>query len=229
MITIIQIYGEKSMIKIYGNIVSRTSRNLWVLDELEVDYEHISLDWLNKEQLSPEYLKINPAGKVPTLVDGNIIITESIAINLYLAQKYNNNGIWPTDDKKQALCLQWSLWATSELEPTIYPRYREFYMKKEQDRDQGLIKKLTILSETILDYLEKTLENNHYLTGADFCVADLNVAVIMEYLNRTGFKLDKWQKVSEWFNSCYNRKANINIQTLREPEAQRLYKALNWK
>ena len=217
------------MVKIYGNIVSRTSRNLWMLEELDIEYEHISLDWINKEQLSPDYLKINPAGKVPTLVDGDIIISESIAINLYLAQKFGKSSLWPKTEEGQAQCLQWSFWASSELEPVIYPRYREFYMKKEGDRNLNLIDELTEKSGEILNYLNTCLSNSDYLTGNTFSVADLNVSVIMEYLDRTGFKLDQWNKVSTWYSSCYNRKANLEIQKRREPEADRLFKALKWK
>ena len=217
------------MVKIYGNIVSRTSRNLWMLEELDIEYEHISLDWINKEQLSPDYLKINPAGKVPTLIDGDIIISESIAINLYLAQKFSKNGLWPGNEEGQAQCLQWSFWASSELEPVIYPRYKEYYMKKEPDRNQSLIDELTEKSGEILNYLNTCLSNSDYLTGNTFSVADLNVSVIMEYLDRTGFKLDPWNKVSTWYSSCYNRKANLEIQKRREPEADRLFKALKWK
>ncbi|MBT7449654.1 MAG: glutathione S-transferase, partial [Rhodospirillaceae bacterium] len=86
------------MIKIYGSFVSRATRNLWMLEELGLEYEHVSLDWAKQENRSAAYLKINPAGKVPTLEDGDATLSESLGINLYLVQKYGQGGLWPDDD-----------------------------------------------------------------------------------------------------------------------------------
>lgn len=213
------------MIKIYGSIVSRATRNLWMLEELGLDYEHISLDWAKQENRSPEYLKINPAGKVPALVDGDAVMSESLGINLYLAQKYDG-GLWPSDDAGKALCVQWSFWAGAELEPLSYGRIREFVFKKEPNRDQALIADLAERTGPEMDLLAGALEHNDYLAGDDFTVADLNVACVMEYLDRSSYDFAPWPNVAQWYTRCYGRPANQKVQEARAPVAAAMMKSL---
>lgn len=213
------------MIKLYGSIVSRATRNLWMLEELNLDYEHVSLDWAKQENRSPEYLKINPAGKVPTLVDGDAVMSESVGINLYLAQKYGG-GLWPETDSGRALCIQWSFWAVAELEPLAYGRLREFVFKKEAERDQALVADLAERTAPQLTLLAQALAGRDTLTGDTFSVADLNVACVMEYLDRSDFDLSPWPVVADWYGRCYGRPANAKVQELRAPAAAAMMKKL---
>ena len=105
------------MMKIYGSIVSRASRNAWAAEETGTDYEVVPLDFRKAEHKAPAFLAINPAGKMPALVDGDVVMSESLAINLYIAQTYGKGSLWPAGAKDQARCLQWSMWAGAELEP----------------------------------------------------------------------------------------------------------------
>ena len=214
------------MIKIYGSFVSRATRNLWILEELGVEYEHVSLDWGKQENRSSEYLKINPAGKVPTLVDGDATLSESLGINLYLAQKYGAGGLWPDDDAGRARCIQWSFWSGAELEPLAYGRIREFLFKKEPDRDQALIADLAERTGPMLDLMAGTLAETDYLSGQGFTVADLNAAGVIEYLERSGFDLSGWPGVAEWYTRTYGRSANQKIQKQRAPIAADMMKRL---
>lgn len=74
--------------KLYGFPPTRSIRALWTLRELDVAFEFVNVDLLKGEQRRPEFLAINPAGKLPVLVDGDFVLTESVAIVLYLADKY---------------------------------------------------------------------------------------------------------------------------------------------
>ncbi len=213
------------MIKIYGSIVSRATRNLWMLEELGLDYEHVSLDWAKQENRSPEYLAINPSGKVPALEDGDAVMSESLGINLYLAQTYGG-GLWPESDAARALCVQWSFWAAAELEPLAYGRMREFVFKKEPDRDQALIADLAERTGPQMDLLAAALERHGYLAGDDFTVADLNVACVMEYLARSSYDFAPWPKVADWYGQSYGRAANKKIQEARAPVAAAMMKRL---
>lgn len=214
------------MIKIYGSLVSRATRNVWMLEELGVDYEHVNLDWGKQENRSPEYLKINPAGKVPTLVDGDAVMSESLGINLYLAQKYGAGGLWPSDDAGQARCIQWTVWAAAELEPVAYARVREVVFKSEDDRDQSLLDDMAEKAGPLMDLLTGALEDSKYLTGPAFTVADLNVAGVMEYLDRSHFSLSPWPKVEAWYKSTYGRAANQKVQEARAPIAAAMMKRI---
>jgi len=75
------------MLKIYGTAMSRASRALWAAEELGLKYEHVPVGFADGGTRKPEYLKINPNGHVPALEDGAVTLCESIAINLYLAEK----------------------------------------------------------------------------------------------------------------------------------------------
>lgn len=215
----------KNMIKLYGSIVSRATRNLWMLEELGVEYEHVSLDWAKQENRSPEYLKINPAGKVPLLVDGNAVMSESLGINLYLAQKFEG-GLWPEADAGRALCIQWSFWAAAELEPLAYGRLREFVFKKEEERDEALVDDFAQRTGPLMTLLAQALAGGDYLVGDSFSVADLNVACVMEYLDRSDFDLPPWPIVADWYARSYGRPANTKIQKLRAPAAAAMMKQL---
>ena len=80
-------------VKIYGPAASRAARALWIVHELGIPFEHVAMEM--KDAKGAEYLKINPNGKVPALVDGDFRLFESMAINLYLAAKYNKDGFLP--------------------------------------------------------------------------------------------------------------------------------------
>jgi len=214
------------MMKLYGNIVSRASRCLWMLDELGLEYDHVSLDWIKQEHLSDEFLKINPEAKVPALVDGDTVLSESIAINLYLAQKYRTNGLWPDREADQAKCFQWSFWAAAELEPVTYQRYREYYFKNEDQRDFELIKKVDGLLVKLLDFVEHSIAGSPYLLGDAFTAADLNVSVVMEHLERSEFDYTGRPRFHDWYKRCYRRPANQKIQETRAPHAEKLFKMI---
>jgi glutathione S-transferase len=86
------------------------------LQELGADFETVNVSLIKGEHRSPEFLKINPAGKLPVLVDGDLVLTESIAIVLYLAEKYADKGLIPVDLADRAQFYRWLLFATTELE-----------------------------------------------------------------------------------------------------------------
>ncbi|OHX12607.1 hypothetical protein BI347_03135 [Chromobacterium sphagni] len=96
------------MLEIYGTVHSRTLRVLWMACELELDFVHHPLDWQRCGQ-DADYLALNPAGTIPALKDGDFVLAESLAINLYLAGR--EPRLWPQDEQRQALALQWSFWA----------------------------------------------------------------------------------------------------------------------
>ena len=81
------------MIKLYGIPRSRTMRPLWMLEELGLPYENVKVSFVN-ETRTPAFLKVNPNGHIPVLQDGDLTLWESMAINLYLARRYDK-GLWP--------------------------------------------------------------------------------------------------------------------------------------
>ncbi len=87
------------------------------IEEVGIEYELVKPQ-SPAETKQPEYLKINPNGKIPALVDGDVTLFESMAINLYLARKYDG-GLQPKGPEDEARALQWSFWAIIELQPQL--------------------------------------------------------------------------------------------------------------
>ncbi len=105
------------MLKLYGSLFSRASIIKWYLEELNVPYEFVNLDMKAGEHLKPDFLAINPIGKVPAIVDGELKLWESGAILLYLAEKY---GQVPPSLETKAIFYQWVLFANSTLATGIF-------------------------------------------------------------------------------------------------------------
>lgn len=108
--------------KLYEFGPTRSIRVRWTLQELGVDFEPIRVNLLAGEHRRPEFLKINPAGKIPVLVDGDLVLTESVAIVLYLADKYPNKGLIPTDGVGAAALAHFSPYGALSRRPALARR-----------------------------------------------------------------------------------------------------------
>src|SRR2546427_12845934 len=106
--------------KFYGFAPTRTIRALWMLRELDLDFEYVQVDLTKGEHRRPEFLAVNPAGKVPVLVDDDLVLSESVAIVLYLAEKYPQKGFLPADLRARAEVNRWLLFTATELEQPLW-------------------------------------------------------------------------------------------------------------
>lgn len=150
------------MLKLYGGARSRASIIQWYLEELGISYEFVMLDMQAGEHLQPEYLKINPMGKVPAIVDGDFQVWESGAILLYLADKYSKNQPSP---EERAVFSQWTLFANATLGPGIFV---------EANREREMSRLLTPLNDIF--------KKQPFLLGNEFSVADVAVGSILSYI-----------------------------------------------
>ena len=122
------------MTKLHGTSRSRSARSLWALEELGVNYEHLPMP--TTEAKSPAHLKLNPNGHVPVLEDDGVVVWESMAINLYLAEKYGKNSLWPSDPAARADIYKWSFFAMTEVEPHLITLLRNRVMAPPDQRDE---------------------------------------------------------------------------------------------
>jgi glutathione S-transferase len=150
------------MLKLYGGARSRASIVQWYLEELEVPYEFILLDMQAGEHRQPEYLAINPTGKVPAIVDGDFQLWESGAILFYLAHKY---GKMSPSLEEQAKTLQWILFGNATLGPGIFV---------EANREREMPK--------LMKPLNQILEQQSFLLGDELSVVDIAVGSILSYI-----------------------------------------------
>ena len=120
--------------KFYGSSKSRAARCLWALEEVGAKYEHDPMP--NTQAKNPDHLKRNPNGHIPVLEDEGHYIWESMAINLYLAEKYGKNGLWPADVFGHAAAYQWSIWAMTECEPHLLTMLMHKVLLPADQRDE---------------------------------------------------------------------------------------------
>jgi glutathione S-transferase len=102
------------MLKLYGTSKSRSARSLWAVEELGLKYEHIPTAISHAK--SSAHLRVNPNGHIPAIDDDGSIIWESMAINLYLAEKYGKGSLWPTSVEDHGHAYKWSFFCMTEME-----------------------------------------------------------------------------------------------------------------
>lgn len=201
------------MLKLYGSPRSRAVRVLWMLAELGVPYEHIEFAPRAPETRTPEFLKLNPNGSVPVIDDDGFVLSESMAINLYLAKKHNS-PLYPSSPAGEALAWQWSLWETDRLDRQITNWVNHTSGLPEAQRNKTLADLAWADIEPSLTTLNGVLASRQWLAGDSFTVADLNVASALY----RGLYMDlaRWPAVKEWLERCWARPAGKKARAMRE-------------
>src|SRR5215475_13680 len=151
------------MQKLYGVPGSRAMRSLWMLEELGLPYENVKVDFI-KGTKQPDFLKLNPNGHIPVLEDGNLVLWESLAINLYLARKHDK-GLWPKTVEDEGRAFQWTVWAMTELEEPVITTlmHRSFFPP--EARDPKKAEDAAERFKTPLRVLDGALAGRQYLLG----------------------------------------------------------------
>lgn len=200
------------MLRIYGSARSRAVRTLWMAGELGLQYEHLDYAPRSPQTRTPEYLALNPNGRVPTIDDDGFVLSESMAINLYLAKKHGK--LYPADAKNEALAWQWSFWETDRLDRQLTTYANNAFVLPEAQRNAALAKSTWEEISAALDVLEIALGKSQWLAGSEFSIADLNVSAAM--VRALAFDLGKWPKVHAWLHKCWDRPAAKRALAMRE-------------
>lgn len=172
--------------QLYEFAPTRSIRARWMLQELGIDFEAVSVSLPTGAHRSPEYLEINPAGKVPALVDGDLTLTESGAIVLYLAEKYAERGFIPTDPRERAELYRWTLFAITELEQPLWRIARHTTLYAEHERlpaDVGLARRDFTAMAAVL---ESHMQGRTFVAGERMSAADIIVAYTLDWAGEAG-------------------------------------------
>ena len=204
------------MLTIYGVTRSRASRNIWLANELSLPFrqvpimQHYRLKGAIPADLvhtkSPEFLKINPNGHIPSIDDEGLILHESLAINLYLAKKHGG-PLAPANVAEDGAMSMWSLWAATEVEP-----YSILLATK------GVTEPEVAALRAPFAVLDKALAKDGYLVGGRFTVADINVAEIVRYAQGAAQLFDAAPNVKSWLAACQARPAFKTMWAARDKE-----------
>ena len=198
------------MIKLYGQVRSRASRCLWALEEIGVPYELVPIDTNKGDNDKPEFLAINPNGRIPALVDGDLKLFESMAINLYLARKYGKD-LWPSTETGEAHALQWSFWGMAEVEPFLITLLVQQIFTPEDQRRPDRVEEARAALVPRLTVLNDHLKNRPYLLGPKFTIADLNLASIFSLAGLVNVDLAPYPNLNKWVETCFSRPARQKL------------------
>lgn len=185
---------------IYGAAQSRALRVIWAAKELGLDFKLEPI--MPGGTRTPEFLKINPNGHIPTIVDDGVILWESLAITLYLARKHGG-ALQPKNIADEGRALQWSFWAMTEAEAhalTILMK-RMNPAGTPDEAAAAASEKLGVA----LKVLDGALAGKDYLLGSSFTIADLNVAGVLAWLQMAKFDLSAVPNVAAWLGRCLER------------------------
>lgn len=193
------------MIKIYGVPASRAFRPLWLLEELGVAYEHVPTNIAGTH--TAEFLKLNPNGHIPVMVDGTLVLWESMAINLYLGRAYGAGSLWPADTADEARTIQWSFWAMTEVETPLLTTLMHRRLLPAEQRNEKAAADAEAKLVAPFGVLDGALRHRPYLLGDSFGVADLNVAAVLQWARTAKLDLARWPQLADWLGRCIERPA----------------------
>lgn len=202
------------MITLYGSARTSAGRCLWCLEETGVAYENKNVDMRAKEHKSEAFLKINPNGKVPAMIDGEMNLFESMAINFYLADKYKPELLGTTPEER-ATSYQWSFWSSAELQDPIIQVFIQKVFMPEDKRSQAVIDENMAKIPALLTILDNALTSKTYLNGKTFTLADLNTMSVVSIAAHIGLNLSQYKNIDSWMKAISDRPAYQNYMKLR--------------
>ena len=218
------------MLTIYGVYRSRASRNYWMARELGIPFKSVPVIQARRvadplaanapiNTKSPAFLAVNPMGLIPAIEDDGVVLTESLANNLFLARKYGG-PLGPADIREEGLMGNWTMWAATEVEPHAVQIILTYdYGTEETDQGRATITTCAKSLDKVFTRLEEHLDGRDYLVGDRFTVADLNLAEVFRYAMSQKQLFEKHPRVSAWLARCHARPAfkAMMEERLKEP------------
>lgn len=165
------------MLTVYGCGNTRSSRVLWALEEVGAEYEYVAVDLRAGAGWKPEYLALNPGGKVPTLVDGEMILTESAAICTYIGDRYPASRLTPpVGSPERAYYDQWCYFVLSELEQPLWTMAKHIFALPERRRIPAILDTARWEFAVAAKVLATGLGRREFIVGDHFTAADILIA-----------------------------------------------------
>jgi glutathione S-transferase len=185
--------------KLYTNLFSPNARKVHaVAHELGIDLETQTVDLRAGEQRSAEYLTLNPNGKVPTLVDGEVVLWESNAIVCYLADKQQSD-LWPESPKRHDV-LRWMFWDSNHLSHALNRLFGEKFFRRDNP-DQKVIERANKDFRKRAAILDDQLATNEYVTGDALTLADFVIGVGFGYIESLELPVGGLDHLARWWSA----------------------------
>jgi glutathione S-transferase len=190
--------------QLYEFAPTRSIRVRWMLQELGVYFEAVTVNLRAGEHRHPDFLKINPVGKLPVLVDDDLVLTESVAIAIYLAEKYPHKGFLPVDIQQRSQVYRWLLFAATELEQPLWRIARHTMIYPEHLR---LTAELSLARQDFTDMvavMEEHMQGREFLVGNTATIADFLCAYTLDWANEVQL-LDGCPQLRQYMEQMYAR------------------------
>jgi glutathione S-transferase len=171
--------------KLYEFGPTRALRVRWMLQELGIDFEAIEVDITKGELTTPAFKKLNPAAKLPVFVDGDLVLTESAAIVLYLAEK-SQGAFMPADLRQRAELFRWLLFTVTELEQPLARIARNTRLYPEHERSASDIAIAKREFKHMAALLEQHMQDRQYVVSEHVTLCDFVLAYTLDWGNEVG-------------------------------------------
>jgi glutathione S-transferase len=192
------------MVTLYTTPLSANGRKaLAVSLQLGLDPKVMLVNVYKGEGRATDYLSVNPQGKVPSLVDGSLMLWESNAILIYLAEAYGDSKLWSTDPKRRADLSRWLFWESSHWQPTLTEVLRPVVAQKlglaptepkaQADYDSPAF-------QSVAGLLDVQLSDRPYVGGRELTIADFSIAGMMTYARACDFPFDRYANIAKWYS-----------------------------
>lgn len=205
-------------LRIYGIARTRAFRALWIAEECGLDYEHLPIEIGDGGARAPEFLQINPNGRLPFIAEDGFVLFESLAITLYLAKKHANGKLYPGTLEGEARAWQWSFWAIAEVDRGVNIWSLHAVRLRADERDAAKRDEALKVIATPFRILDAAVAQQPYLLGDEFTVADLNVAAVIS--RAVDMDLSAVPHLKAWLTRCLDRPAAQRALTMKS-EADR--------
>jgi len=192
-------------IKLYGPREGSSLRGHWALAEAGLEYQSTEVPREVRKQ--PEFLAINPMGQVPALIDGDVVLAESLAIAHYVIKKYKPELLGNPTEEAQA--LRWSVWGFLNPQRSFLDLARQ---KWNNTNDEVAIAKAKEELEKSLPILDAWLTTHHYITGDTFTFGDISVGVTISYSAFWGFDYSVYKNIVRWMSEVTTRPAYLKAK-----------------
>lgn len=192
------------MLKLYGSPPTRALRVLWLLNELGLEYETMPLDMLKGEHKTDAFRALNPAAKVPMLVDGDVVLTESSAIPLYLAEKNPKAGFIPESVDDRAQMYRWIFFLVTEIEQPLWRIANHTFIYPEEKRLAQDVDLARQECKEMLAVLEEHMKGRNFIAGDRLSVADFNAAYTLDWANEQKM-LEDAPRLRTFVKTMYDR------------------------
>ena len=192
-------------LRIYGVARTRAFRALWVAEELGIPYEHKPIEIGDAGARTPEFLALNPNGRLPVIVDGDFVLPESLAITLYLTKKHSFGKLYPDNSKtRRAPGSGASGPSPRSIAASISGRCMRCACRRPNATRPCARRRLKSSPRRSRCSIPPW-RRQPYLLGADFTIADLNVAAVIS--RAVDMDLSAWPNVKAWLLRCFDRPA----------------------